>query len=380
MLPPYRRVVGFGASILDFVASVKRFPQPDEKIRSETFDIQGGGNCGNTLTCLKRLGVPACVMVTKVGSDPIGAQTIQLMRDEGIDTGQVLVREGLSSAFTYIIVDQHDATRTCIHTPTEEYLESELNPTILDGADLLHLDGRHTAAAIQLAKWANERGVPVVLDCEKDRPLLALLLPLADYIVTSSSFPSQMTNIAEPIEAAMHALMHMCGRVRVLVTTRGSKGSLMMIRAPSTPPDATATYTSPLPPPPPPQSGPIFSARSPRSLPSVVSFSSKVDELPQGSIPLSIRVDQYIPASCPTNETHPPFDIIHCSAWPLERSVVDTTGCGDTFIGAFIYGLLYNLSPAKTLALGSFVAGQKCLKPGARQGIPRRSNIPPNLL
>eukprot|EP00741_Cyanophora_paradoxa_P012617 tig00020614_g12191.t1 len=364
-----KTVVGFGASILDYVAAVAQYPKPDAKIRTESFETQGGGNCGNTLTALKRLGVGKCKMVTKLGGGAIGQETLQLMVNEGIDTSLVVVKETIPAAFTYVIVDQKTLTRTCLHTPTEEYFASELSPSILDGADVLHLDGRHTAAAVQLAQWANERGVPVVVDAEKDRPLLALLLTHADYIVTSSTFPHEMTGLADaPLEAAMHALMHMCGRVRVLVTTRGSEGSTMMIRAPSTPPaekPATTPATTPDP-----EGNWWPGVRDQAALESLVASA------PSAS-PLQARGRMY---ACPTDGTHLPFGLIECPVWPLKGPVVDTTGCGDAYIGAFIFGLLHGFHPAKVMALGSFVAGQKCLKPGARAGIPLRQDLPPSLL
>ncbi len=51
---------------------------------------------------------------------------------------------------------------------------------------------------------------------------------------------------------------------------------------------------------------------------------------------------------------------------------VDTTGAGDAFHVGYIYGLLNNFSLKERLHLGSAVAALKCMKPGARTGLPNK--------
>jgi len=53
-----------------------------------------------------------------------------------------------------------------------------------------------------------------------------------------------------------------------------------------------------------------------------------------------------------------------------EVKAVDTTGAGDVFHGAFIYGLLENWELHKTLQFSNAVAALKCTKLGGRAGIP----------
>ncbi|WGD49032.1 ribokinase [Bradyrhizobium sp. CB1650] len=55
---------------------------------------------------------------------------------------------------------------------------------------------------------------------------------------------------------------------------------------------------------------------------------------------------------------------------------VDTTGAGDTFVGAFA-AMLHERVPLQTaLEVGCEAAAQKCLKPGAQAGMPVRAAIP----
>ena len=54
---------------------------------------------------------------------------------------------------------------------------------------------------------------------------------------------------------------------------------------------------------------------------------------------------------------------------------VDTTGAGDTFVGAFACMIAENLPLPKALAVGCEAAALKCLKPGAQDGMPKRGAI-----
>ena len=58
----------------------------------------------------------------------------------------------------------------------------------------------------------------------------------------------------------------------------------------------------------------------------------------------------------------------HTPAFPVE--VVDTTGAGDVYHGAFIFGLLKEWRPEKTAEFASAVAALSCTRLGGRAGIP----------
>lgn len=55
--------------------------------------------------------------------------------------------------------------------------------------------------------------------------------------------------------------------------------------------------------------------------------------------------------------------------YPVEP-IIDTTGAGDVFHGAFLYGLLQNWDFVKNMRFATVCAGLKCLKVGGRIGMP----------
>jgi sugar/nucleoside kinase (ribokinase family) len=58
-------------------------------------------------------------ILTKVGDDAYGTMITDELSKDSIETGRVIRKAGITSPFTYVIVDVAGQTRTCIHTPSE---------------------------------------------------------------------------------------------------------------------------------------------------------------------------------------------------------------------------------------------------------------------
>jgi hypothetical protein len=98
-------VVGVGGVGIDYLASVATFPKPDQKLRTEMLGIQGGGNCGNSMTGVARLGLQ-CRILSTVGTDSLGDSVIAEFEADGVSTEFLNRQEGAATPFTYIIVDE----------------------------------------------------------------------------------------------------------------------------------------------------------------------------------------------------------------------------------------------------------------------------------
>lgn len=66
-------------------------------------------------------------------------------------------------------------------------------------------------------------------------------------------------------------------------------------------------------------------------------------------------------------------ELVVCQAFPAQ--VVDTTGCGDVFHGAYLYALLRGDSLLERLRFASVCAALKALQLGGRSGIPRLEEV-----
>ncbi|XP_040869737.1 putative ribokinase/pfkB superfamily isoform X3 [Glycine max] len=341
-LPENTIVVGCGAAGVDFLATVATYPKPDDKIRSTSFKIQGGGNAGNALTCTARLGLKPriiskvflylshlhCVHVFfflsilvlcffyfhKVADDTQGREILHELEVDGVDTSFMAVSKEGTSPFTYIIVDSQTKSRTCIHTPgfppmkPDDLPESNLL-TALNGARIVYLDGRlhETALVVAHEAWTEASTVSKALVC------MLLRLP----------------------------------NIKFVIATLGKDGCIMLERCVNEDPSAEEVV---------------------------------VDKLLE-SLEMRKNGSTHIPTciSSPVTKLHAEGIGTVCSRLYIGTAknippseLIDTTGAGDAFIGAVLYAICANFEPEKMLCFAATVAASKCRALGARSGLPYR--------
>ena len=105
------KVVGMGNAVLTTLPWWPHTRRPDDKLRTERLELQGGGNCANALTATARLGLFP-TLVTKIGDDAMGGSITSSSEGTGWTTSHHASRGG-ASPFTYSIVDREGGTRTC---------------------------------------------------------------------------------------------------------------------------------------------------------------------------------------------------------------------------------------------------------------------------
>ncbi|KAK6143975.1 hypothetical protein DH2020_020795 [Rehmannia glutinosa] len=288
-------LLGCGAVSVDFLAAVASYPNPDDKIRSTSAKVQGGGNAGNALTCAARLGLKPR-LISKVADDPQGKGILEELEADGVDSSFIVVSEGGNSPFTYIIVDDQTKTRTCIHTPgyppmiPNELTESNLLAA-LDGASLVYFDGRlhDTALVVAQEAWTDAPSVPTAL--------VSMLLKLPN--------------------------------IKFVVVTLGEDGCVMLERSSENGQSEEVDVDDLL-------ETLKHKKDSNTILPTCVS-SGVVKLHAKGIGTVSGRL------LLGTAERIPPSEL------------VDTTGAGDSFIGAVLYALCSNMPPEKMLPFAAQV-------------------------
>lgn len=110
--------MGVGGVGIDYLASVATFPKPDQKLRTDMLGIQGGGNCGNSMTGVARLGLKSRILST-VGTDSLGDAVVSEFQEDGVSTEFLNRQEGAATPFTYIIVDESGAASNASHFPNQ---------------------------------------------------------------------------------------------------------------------------------------------------------------------------------------------------------------------------------------------------------------------
>ncbi|XP_026660401.2 ribokinase-like isoform X3 [Phoenix dactylifera] len=352
-LPTNRIVLGCGAASLDYLATVAAFPKPDDKIRSTSLKVEGGGNTGNALTCAARLGLQPRI-ISKVANDAQGRKALAELEADGVDTSYMVVSENGNSPFTYVIVDNQTKTRTCIFTPgypemVPEDLSKSSLCSALDGASLVYFDGRFHETALVVAEEASRRKIPIFIDAERKREGLDDLLNLATYLVCSEKFPQAWTT-APSIPSALVSILMRVPNIKFVIVTLGEKGCIMLERSINEASEMEETNVGSL----------LESLRQKvdrnATVPTCISSKSSLRVSADGVGALSGRL-----LVC-TAEVVPPLELI------------DTTGAGDAFIGAVLYALCAGMPPEKMLPFASQVAAAGCRALGARSGLPRRTD------
>ena len=282
-------VVGVGYCNVDYLGIVPRYPDLDEKMRMTDFSRQGGGVTATAMATVGRLGGRACY-IGKVGDDDFGRFSITELEKDNVDISRVIIQPETSSQFSFIAVDQTTGKRTIFWTPSEIKFEAnELCRDEVLAGKVLHVDAHHPDAALQASKWANEAGIPVVMDAGTLRPGSEEIVEHTDALIASALFARQFTGEDDP-EAAVRKMLG--GQRKIAAVTLGDKGCFY----------ATADGV---------RHQPAF------------------------------RVD-----------------------------VVDTTGAGDVFHGAFSFGLAQGWEFPAIVEFASAVSAIKCTKLGGRAGIP----------
>ncbi|XP_016569498.1 sulfofructose kinase isoform X1 [Capsicum annuum] len=345
-------VLGCGMAAVDFLVAVDSFPKPDDKIRSTSFQVQGGGNAGNALTCAARLGLSPRI-ISKVGDDSQGKAILEEFEADGVDTSFMVVSKGGHSTFSYVVVDSQTKTRTCIYTPgyppmiPEDLSKSNLS-SALDDVRLVYFDGvlqeAELLSALVVAREAHQRNIPIVVDAESKRERVDDLLNLATYVVCSARFPQAWTGNPSVPDALVSVLLKL-PNVKFVIVTLGEDGCMMLERSEAEDLQSEESDVKEL------------FKKMKKSIDtdstSATCISSDITQLhAKGIGTVSGRL------LLGTAEKIPPSEL------------VDTTGAGDAFIGAVLYALCTNMPPERMLTFASQVAGIGCRALGARAGLP----------
>jgi sugar/nucleoside kinase (ribokinase family) len=218
-------LVGVGLNATDTLILVPKFPAYGGKVRIAREILSPGGQVASALTAAAKLGLRTKYIGT-VGDDARGQIQIASLRQTGMNLDDVEIRKGCGSQSAYIVIDQSTGERTVLWDRPDQLA---LNPDRITAekivcARMLHIDGHDTPAVEKAARVARENGIPVSCDVDTIYPGFDRVLPLVDYLVSSSEFPARWTGERDPFRA-LEIIQTRYG-MRVAAMTLGSPGAL----------------------------------------------------------------------------------------------------------------------------------------------------------
>lgn len=218
--------VAFGLNAVDHLIVVSSFPEFNSKQEFISHTVAAGGQAATAMVALSRLGMKTRY-IGSVGADRDGQFQLDSLKQDAVDISLVNVIEGAETQSAFILVDQPSGERTILWKRDRRLAidPERVDRDAVTSGRVLLLDGHDTWAAIQAATYAREAGIPVVLDIDNIYPGAEGLLPLVDFLISSSTFPMRMTGIKD-LKSALKSLAVTTGAAFV-GSTLGGEGALV---------------------------------------------------------------------------------------------------------------------------------------------------------
>lgn len=222
-----------GSSNIDLTARVPRLPKLGETLKGYTFHLGYGGKGANQAVTAAKLGARV-TMVTKLGRDVFGEDTLKNYRAHGVDTTFIRFDDAHASGIAMIFVDDH-AQNCIVIVPGAN---ATLGPDdvraaayAIRAADALvcqlETPIETTLEAFRIARAANVR---TILNPAPAASLPAELLTLTDICIPNEIEIEMLTGVSvtsvTESERAARALL--ARGVRTVIVTLGERGALLV--------------------------------------------------------------------------------------------------------------------------------------------------------
>ncbi|MBN7758153.1 ribokinase [Nitratireductor aquimarinus] len=228
------RIVVVGSNMVDLITYVSRMPAPGETLEAPSFESGCGGKGANQAVAAAKLGSQVS-MVSRVGDDLFGDNTLRNFSDHGIDIRHVAKVAGKSSGVAPIFVDESGENSILIvKGANEDLLPADVDAAedVLRDADLILMQLEIPLETIyHTVRRAAEWGVPTILNpapatsalSVSDLKSLSFLVPNESELALLSGMP---TDTEEEIMAAARSLIEK--GIGTVIVTLGSRGARLV--------------------------------------------------------------------------------------------------------------------------------------------------------
>src|SRR5258707_1614134 len=314
-----RMILTVGSLNMDQIAQVARLPiQGETLLGNGSLRLVPGGKGANQAVAMARLGAQVS-LAGRIGQDAFGAQLLQALQTDGVQTTLLTVDEQEATGVALIfLLPQGDNAIVVVSGANGRVGEDEkqmqhILATLPHVQPLILQLEIPLEPVVKLVAAAHQIGIPVVLNLapahalplETLRQLHVLVLNEveASFLRDTLAGASAVSPVPQtPQEASQLAVkLHERGIPRVVITL-GAQGALLAHK----------------------------------------------DETGESEV---LRQE------------------------PPQMQVVDTTAAGDCFVGAFTVALLEGQPPAAALRFAVFASALKVTRPGAQSGLPYRAEV-----
>jgi len=309
-------IIGLGMNCVDCLLKVPSITDLSHKHVLD-WSIQGGGKAATAVVAAARLGAKTSIM-TKVGEDEAGDFVISDFKKYGVDVSRIIMQRGCNTSIAFVLVDPHGNPRW-------------VNAKAIKGWDLPE-PVRHM---VELAE-AQDRMESTIfrtytqdeLDFVTEGRILLLDCFLPECL--DGALVARRNNIATCLDMYLHPdLAVLLRNITYCIPSR----------------NAAIEFTG--------ETDPEAICRK------LLDFGPEVAGVTlgeEGSVFMTKK-----------------GELVKQKAFEVQ--VVDTTGAGDVFHGAFCFGVVQGWNLPKIVEFSSAVAALKCRKLGGRAGIPSLGEV-----
>jgi ribokinase len=226
-------ILVIGSSNTDMVIKASRLPAPGETILGGTFLMNPGGKGANQAVAAARLG-GVVTFICKTGNDIFGKRSIQLFKEEGIDTAYIFEDPQQPSGVALITVDDNAENCIVVASGANAHLTAHdlmlVTHCINEAAIILMQLEIPVETVTYVASAAAALNKIFILNPAPVCSLNDELLKYVSIITPNETEASMLTGIKVTDEASAEKAaeyLHAKGIATVIITL-GSKGALVL--------------------------------------------------------------------------------------------------------------------------------------------------------
>lgn len=197
-----------GLVTLDLIYLADAPPQSNQKIVAQETTIAAGGPATNAAIAFQHLGNTS-TLLSAIGCHPVCHLIEADLRS--INVIDLDPDRPESPPISSIVVSQSTGDRAVIslNAVRTQLSPDCIPPNLLDGVDIILIDGHQMAVGAEIAKMAGT--IPVVIDAGSWKPGFEQIFPYVDYAICSANFQP-------PIEQSVFDYLHSYGIENIAIT------------------------------------------------------------------------------------------------------------------------------------------------------------------
>jgi sugar/nucleoside kinase (ribokinase family) len=178
-----------GITTLDLIYGVSHLPQANEKQTAAALAIAAGGPATNAAVTFCYLGNRA-KLLSAIGQHPLTGLVRTDLAAQQVELFDLAPERTDPPPLSSILVTQQTGDRAVVsrNAVNLQVSASQIPLDVLDGIDIVLIDGHQMEVSVAIAQAAQQQNIPVVLDGGSWKPGLEDMLPFVDYAICSANF------------------------------------------------------------------------------------------------------------------------------------------------------------------------------------------------